>query len=103
MKFRHLGNYPPYTYLGSLTLLGENKEMVEENAKKIVQYLKRDDIKVLGPIELLKIMDNYRYRIVIKGKNEAFIASYLQDVYTMHKNEKYKTKLEIEMNPYMLD
>lgn len=103
MKFRHLGNYPPYTYLGALTLSFQSKEIVEEEAKNIVQYLRSKDIKVLGPIELIKMMDQYRYRIVIKGKNEEYIANCLEEVYKLHKKQKAKSNLEIEMNPYMLD
>ena len=77
--------------------------IVEEEAKNIVQYLRSKDIKVLGPIELIKMMDQYRYRIVIKGKNEEYIANSLEDVYKLHKKQKAKSNLEIEMNPYMLD
>lgn len=103
MNFRHLGNYPPYSYLGAITLLHKDIEILNEEAKVIIHFLKRDTLKILGPIELIRLMDQHRLRIVVKGKNEKLISSLLYEVYKSHLESKKKSKLEIDMNPYMLD
>lgn len=103
MQFRHLGGYPPYTYLGSITILDKNEEEVAMRCASIMKFLQGKEVKVLGAIELVKQMDQYRQRIVIKGKHEELISSILYDVYKEHLKEKEKTKMEIGMNPYMLD
>lgn len=103
MQFRHLGGYPPYTYLGSITILDKNVEEVSRKCAKIMKFLQGKEVKALGAIELVKQMDQFRQRIVIKGKNEDVISSILYDIYKEHLKEKEKTKMEIDMNPYMLD
>ena len=103
MKFRHLADYPPYTYLGSITFMHKEEEVAMREAKEICHLLQSDDIKILGPLELVRIMDHNRVRIVLKGKNEKRIAYLLYNANKEHIQRKYKSKIEIEMNPYMLD
>lgn len=103
MRFRHLGGYPPYTYLGAITLLSKEEDDVQEIAQRAVETLRNEEMKILGPVELVKIMDLYRRRIIIKGKDEDKIATLIYSLYKKHLNSKSKVKMEIDMNPYMLE
>lgn len=103
MRFRHLGSYPPYTYLGAITLLDIDKDRVSNEANELVNCFIDERIKILGPVELLKIMDQYRYRIILKSKQQELIAKLLYSAYKKHLQNKGKAKVEIDMNPYMLD
>lgn len=103
MRFRHLGNYPPYSYLGAITLLDKDENRVFKEANELMDFFKDDRIQVLGPVELLKLMDQYRYRIILKSKQQELIAKLLYLAYKEHLKNKGKAKVEIDMNPYMLD
>lgn len=68
MQFRHAGQYPPYTYLISLTAVNA----VQSRAEKTALWLKQNlngSYKTIGVISLLKIQDRYRYRIILKGRD----------------------------------
>ncbi len=62
MKFRHAGQYPPYTYLIALTIQGRKDDAVMKQAMAIKNEI-IGDFKTIGIISLLKIQDLYRYRI----------------------------------------
>lgn len=103
MRFRHLGNYPPYSYLGAITFSGTESTRVHKEANMLLECFDNDAISVLGPVELLKIKDEYRYRIILKSKQQELIARLLHHAYKEHIRNKGKAKVEIDMNPYMLD
>lgn len=103
MRFRHIGQYPPYTYLGTLVLLHSKEEVVYEEAMNLKEGIKKEQLTILGPAKLLKVMDQYRMRIIIKGKNAALISEQLYECVKKHVADKGKAKIEIDMNPLMLD
>ncbi len=68
MHFRHAGQYPPYVYIISLTVSGRNAI----NVDRLANALKNGVVggfKTIGVIGLLKIKDNYRSRVLLKGKD----------------------------------
>ncbi|NBK96900.1 MAG: primosomal protein N' [Erysipelotrichia bacterium] len=103
MRFRHLGNYPPYAYLGAMVLSSNNAQKAYEEINALLPMLEDKNIAVLGAVELLKMMDQYRYRVILKSKDQELIANKLYDAYKEHIKRKGKAKLEIDVNPYMLD
>ncbi len=68
MKYRHIGQYPPYTYLISILFQGKDINHVRSMAFKAQEKI-CGDFKVLGPSELNRLKDYYRFRLLIKGKN----------------------------------
>lgn len=68
MKYRHLGQNPPYTYLISLTLSSETKE----DAMNPLFHIKDkfdSTLTVLGPSDGGKLQNRYRARLILKGKD----------------------------------
>ncbi|MEG2244354.1 MAG: primosomal protein N' [Erysipelotrichaceae bacterium] len=104
MKYRHLAKYPPYTYLSSILCLHKDKEVANHDAIMISSMLKDfPDLKCLGPSELLKIKDEYRYRIILKDKNHDTLLRYMHKVLAYHKEVKARCRLELDMDPMMLE
>ncbi|MBR2067529.1 MAG: primosomal protein N', partial [Solobacterium sp.] len=100
MIFRRAGQYPPYTYMISLLLVGRDKEKVEENAIALKDAL-QGNFKVIGIIQLLKIADLYRYRIILKGKDLKEMRLAIKNVIA---DGKIDVKgLRIDVNPLVLD
>ncbi|MGX8834822.1 replication restart helicase PriA [Amedibacillus sp. YH-ame6] len=104
MNYRHLANYPPYTYLTSFMFSHKEEELARKASQKALELLqKKQDIKVLGPSILHKMRDETRIRILIKGKSETLLAIYAKDVYDGHLSSKQKARLDIDLAPLMLE
>ena len=103
MQYRHLAGYPPYRYLGSLLLSGKDRNQVLSEMEALLADLQQSGIIILGPIELLRKMDLYRWRIILKGKDEQQISNLLYHAYQKQIENKGKAKVEIDINPLILD
>ena len=104
MRYRHLAGYPPYRYLVSLVFSHKTKEMVEKDVKAAMQILeKKENGKILGPASLNKLRDEYRMRILLKGKDQALLNHYAWDVYQDHITKKARTRLDIDVSPVVLE
>lgn len=101
MKYRSLANYPPYSYLISITFSGEALERVFENATTFLNLLKHDKMNVMGPSSLYKLKDLQRVRIILKGKD---LDAMIEEV--NHAVELYyslnKGGLRVDVNPLTL-
>ncbi|MBR3840183.1 MAG: primosomal protein N' [Erysipelotrichales bacterium] len=102
MKFRHVGNYPPYCYMAAITTSDSSKEKAQNLAYAIHEYLlnKHIDGKVYNVTEETKVQDTYRYRILIKVKNNDMLEGILKDIVDEFKvKQKVRVKLYIDNNP----
>ena len=100
MRFRKAGQYPPYTYLIAITICGINQHKVDSTSLKICQSL-HGNFKVIGVISLLKIRDQYRERIILKGKNLQEMRDNINTF--LQKNEIDRNLIRIDVNPLVLD
>lgn len=104
MRYRHLGGYPPYAYLASMVFLHKEEEKVQEVAQKVVAMLRMNrEIRVLGPSSLCKLKDEYRIRILLKGKQQEQLNELVSIIYKKHIHERLKVRMEIDLQPLMLD
>ena len=103
MRFRHLGNYPPYSYIGVITLSAKQQEIIQSEVQDLMMCLKNEQVQVLGPCELIKIMDQHRVRFVVKSKQLEQLAMLLHNVFKNHFESKGKAKIEMDMNPFLLE
>ncbi|MGB4613579.1 MAG: primosomal protein N' [Erysipelotrichaceae bacterium] len=99
MKYRKAGGYPPYNYLIALIFYGRKNDVVSEDAYNFMSKLK-GDFSILGPSDLLKLSDQYRYRIILKGKN---LEEMKQAIRIAKDNYDVKSNLRIDVNPMILD
>lgn len=102
MKFRHLGNYPPYCYMASITVSDSNKEKAQHFAEMIYEFIVTKGIegKVYAVSELIKVQDTYRYRILVKMKQNDKLEELLNEIIMEFKvKQKIRIKLHIDNNP----
>ena len=100
MKFRHDGQYPPYTYMISITIQNRDQLEADRIALSILHQLE-GDYKKIGVIPLLKLRDLYRNRILLKGKNLEEMRNALGKLL---ETNTYKQKdIRIDVNPMGLD
>ncbi|MFV0380548.1 MAG: primosomal protein N' [Anaerorhabdus sp.] len=101
MNYRKIGQYPPYTYLISIVIIGKNFQDVSDASLNIKNKL-IGEFKVLGPSDIGKLKDNYRFRIITKGKD----LNSMRDVVSKAVNEKQEKndiKIIVDVNPLSID
>lgn len=103
MEYRHLANYPPYTYLCNLVYIHKQAMLAYACASKAMDELKQEGFKVLGVSELIKIKDEYRYRICVRSKSLEHLQEKIYEVYRKHREIKSSVYLQIDMNPMYME
>ncbi|MDQ0361901.1 replication restart helicase PriA [Breznakia pachnodae] len=103
MQFRHLGNYPPFSYLASIIFSSLKEEQLHDEVMTIADSLSVSDVKKLGPVELLRRNDEHRMRIVFKSKDFEALLQVVREVQNKHMKYKHKSKLEIDINPLYME
>ena len=100
MRFRHAGQYPPYTYLISLTVSALSADACERTAYALKEGI-RGNFTVIGTISLPKIKDRCRCRVLLKGKDlDEMRAAVKQYVETCSIDLK---GLKIDISPMVLE
>ncbi len=98
MAYRKLGQNPPYTYLITLTLFGNNQENLNRNARSLFEELQHNSIKCLGPSDMGKVNYTYKNRIILKGKDLNEMRQFLKQ--TLDKTVSiHKWDCTIDVNP----
>lgn len=100
MVFRRAGQYPPYTYLISLLISSKDEKKAERLALDIKGRLK-GDFSVLGIIPLLKLADNFRFRIILKGKNLDEMRAKVKAI--IEADDLDIKGLKVDVNPMVLE
>ncbi len=104
MQYRHLAGYPPYAYLASMVFRHRQEEVAMDCAVATIAQLDHDsEIRILGPGCLGKSRDEYRVRILLKGKDPLILNEMVWDVYHRHLTEKKKVAMEIDLQPLILE
>lgn len=100
MRFRHAGQYPPYTYMIAVTFSSLREQETLRRAKELMDSL-QGSFKTIGVISLLKIHDLYRSRVILKGKNLDEMRAALKAC--MNSSDLLSKGLRIDVNPMYLD
>ena len=103
MNYRHLANYPPYSFLIRVVLSHHNEEILDEVVKEFKGELSQKDFDTIGPSELLKINRMYRRQIVLRSKN----LDKMIDDYTKVHNEILDSlrgvRIAVDVNPMEIE
>lgn len=103
MHYRHVAQYPPYSYLISIEFSGRNQDSCQNECRQFKGRLSQNGYKVLGPGELLRIKDQYRYRLVLKGKDLEKMRKELWELLQKMKKERNSSEIKINVNPMNLE
>lgn len=100
MKYRHQGQYPPYTYLIAITVSDDDWEKARMLAVDVASRCRGDEsFKTLGPADLGKIKGKFRFRIVCKGKDLAGMKAFVRQEILPVKRKSGKTQISINVSP----
>ncbi len=100
MKFRHAGEYPPYTYLAALTVSSRDQRQTDRLALALKAGLS-GPFKVIGVVSLLKINDRCRSRILLKGKDPQAIKDAIRNF--IDTTDLDLKGLKVDIDPLYLD
>lgn len=103
MQFRHLAQYPPYAYLSALVMHHRQEEVAREDARAAAQLLAQGRYKLLGPIGLGRIRDEHRFRLILKGKDRREQAAMLGQVARIHREQRRRSRVEIDVDLMTLE
>lgn len=103
MDFRHKLKYPPYYYLISLKVIGNDYHQVIYESKEIYNYLKNNlsnNTYLLGPsaLNVFRFKNEYRMQIIIKYQKEINLMTILKELDNKYIESK-SIRLEIDFNP----
>ena len=103
MKYRHVGKYPPYSFFISI-IVSTHKQMDSYyQAEEIKKELSETGIDILGPSELLKKQDLFRYRLLLRGKNLDEMKKLVAVWYKQYIERNAKGSISIDINPLNLE
>lgn len=103
MQYRHLAQYPPYTYLCNLIYVSKNAALATQLATLAMEELRQEGLKVLGVSELIKMNDEYRYRLCVRSKSQEQLQTRIYELYRKHRTLKSPVQLQIDMNPLIME
>ena len=104
MEYRHVGDYPPYKYLAAISFNSKNEEKAKTMAwQRADEFRKNEHFKTLGPSQLARSFDEYKYRIVLKGANRDQLIEAVWNWYDSIRFNKQQVKIQIDIDPYVLD
>ena len=110
IKLRKELDYPPFTHIIKIVILGEEKEAVKQRAEYLISYLESlhkdkesTEFKLLGAVDMVlwKSKNNFKVQFLIKVKNlerfnEAFKKKYDK---MLSKHFDQKNRLTIDVDP----
>lgn len=104
MQYRHLANYPPYTYLIKIVLSHHNEELLEEKTILVKNILRNETVwTVLGPSQMTKIKRQLRNQFVLKGKNLKQMVNTLNEINSTLTKSLATVKIIIDVNPMEME
>ncbi|MBQ0064223.1 MAG: primosomal protein N' [Firmicutes bacterium] len=101
MKYRHLGWYPPYSYLCSLVFSSNKVEETIKVSSDAKEFFK--EFKVLGPVEISMRNKQKRYRILLKSNNLEYLNKSVEAYSAMYNKLHRNVKMEINMHPMYVE
>lgn len=104
MQIRKLSQYPPYTFLISLTISSLSKEGGETLARDLAHFIQErcgEEVTVLGPTApyIAKVGEMHLQRILLKYKKKENIENILNEIQSMFEG-KSGYRLKIARDPY---
>lgn len=103
MKFRHAGNYPPYTYLATVVIRHDDPIAAYQKAFEIARRLQSAKVEVLGPSEISMRSRQCRYRLILKDKDDEHLIETLWNCALWFEKDTSKCRMDINVHPMNLE
>ncbi len=101
LKERKQFNLPPFGYITSIIISGSSKSNVEQISLNLTRVKPDIDVVILGPVEapIALLRGQYRYRILLKGKNRQKLNVFTKKIIDLVKIPS-SIKVIIDVDPY---
>ena len=100
MQYRHLANYPPYSYLIKIVLSHHNEQLLEEKTAMVKELLNQENVwTTLGPSLMTKIKRQHRFQFILKGKDLDLMTKTLSEVNSKLTERLASVNIIIYVNP----
>ena len=104
MEYRHIGDYPPYKYMIAICFASKDQQKAKDLAwSASEEFRENETIRTLGPSQLTRISDEYRYRVVLKGANRDQLIDAVWKWHDSLQINRGQMKIRIDVDPYVLD
>lgn len=103
MRYRHTGQYPPYTFLATMVIRQEDPQVAYQKAQELKDHLVQCNLEVLGPLEISMRQKESRFRLVLKDKDDEHLKEVLWKGALWFEKHTSKCKLEINVHPMGLE
>lgn len=104
IKYREDFSYPPFRALGGIMISHENEQICSNEATMVATTLREmaknlgDDMMILGPspANMPRILNKYRYQIVIRAKNKALLSDGFTKLQQAYATYGYSIAVDID-------
>lgn len=104
MQYRHLANYPPYSYLTKIILSYHDQTVLNETTKKVNALLKAEDAwTTLGPSQMIKLKKQHRNGFILKSSNKNEMIESLNKVNKKLTKVLKRVKIVIDVEPMEME
>ncbi len=104
MNYRRLSGNPPYSYLISVVFSGEQIDRTHREIHHFAAFLREHcNERILGPAELFRLQDRYRFRLILKGKNRETMMKCVREAMRFAQQEKMRSRIRVDTSPMMLE
>lgn len=102
MQYRKLANYPPYSFLMSFVFFDQNEIKAHQLSQTFLSLLPKGDYTVLGPTKIRRLANQYRVRIILKGKNLENMLRVANNTLESYRHIE-KGGVRVDVNPLTLE
>ena len=99
MQYRHLGGYPPYTYMATLIFSHDKAEKARETALEAAALFRGQ--RILGPVPISMRQGRQRVRLVVRDKDPDRLNRIVWEA--VHAFGQGSVKLDVNMHPLILE
>ncbi|MBP5491755.1 MAG: primosomal protein N' [Clostridiales bacterium] len=104
VKFRQALDYPPFRALGGIMITHENETICANQAEMVAGTLREmaaglgEDMLILGPCpaNMPKLLNRYRYQIVVRAKNKALLSDGFMKLQQSYATYGYSISVDID-------
>ncbi|MBR5974785.1 MAG: primosomal protein N' [Clostridiales bacterium] len=104
IKYREQLSYPPFRAIGGILITHESEEICAMQAGMVADTLRQmaeglgDDMIILGPCPagIPKIMNRYRYQIVVRAKNKGLLSDGFTKLQTAYAGYGFSISVDID-------
>lgn len=103
MRYRHAGNYPPYTFLASVIVRHDDPNRAYQKALELQGHFLNTNVDVLGPVEVSMRQKQSRFRLILRDKDDEHLKEILWQGALWFEKHAAQCKMDINVHPMTIE